>query len=405
MNSMRCVRHLFLTLLILAVSGCSSASAGKDSPPPPPRPFDEEISFIEDLRGVRFIEEVAHTEIRRADLRDFLRDTFARDLSISTDDYFDVLTALHLIEDEPQDPLETLLDLYMSQVLAFYDPIEDMMYSIDEAPETGGVMMTAAFERAVTIHELVHALQDQSFGAGERLSSRSDDWDRSLAYHALIEGEATLVMLAALVADLGGSLDQALEDDQIVTALGEAAAANLAQDAAPAYFIESLKFPYVEGLAYAIELYREGGWEALERAHASPPGSTEEIYDGEPPAGVEPLGVSDALFETTLGEFHWRYLLGESAADAWEADRVAFVRGASGVNVIAVTRWSSAGAAATFADLYERFLKSEGRAPVIRVEEESVLVVYGPDRDVLERLLEHRLNQEVSGMKGSNGDD
>lgn len=402
---MRCVRHLLSAFIILTVSGCSSTAAGNDSAGLTPRPFDEEIRFIEELRDVRFDGPVAHTEIRRDDLREFLRDSFARDLSISTEDYFDVLRALHLIEDDPRDPLETLLDLYVSQVLAFYDPIEDVMYSIDEAPEGGGVMITAAFERAVTIHELVHVLQDRSFDAGERLSAISGEWDQSLAYHALVEGEATLVMLAALVADLGGSLDQALEDDQIITALGEAAAIDLARNAAPPYFVESLKFPYVDGLTYAIELYREGGWEALRRAHASPPGSTEEVYDGESPGPLTPLGVPNAILETTLGEFHWRYLLDPETADGWESDRVAFVRGSEGVNVLAVTRWSSHRAASTFADHYGHFLESKGRRPLIRAADETVVVVYGPDRDVCEGMLEYGLNGKQTEMEESNGDD
>ncbi len=287
----RWCRNFFGTLLILAGVLVSVAASGQPTEDPGVRDFDEEITFIETLRGVEFPDVVVHRQIRRSELKEYLRSTFSRDLSVSEQDYFDVLRTLHLIDEEPADPLEVLLDLYVSQVLAFYDPIEDVFYSIDEPPPGAPALMTAAFQRAVTIHELVHVLQDQKFGAGDVLVETMDDWDKSLAYHSLIEGEATLVMLDVLLGDLGGSLDEALEDDQIVTALGEAAALDLAGDDVPAYFVESLKFPYIEGLAYAIDLYRRGGWKALELAHHSPPGSSEEILDGEKPDTIEPLGI------------------------------------------------------------------------------------------------------------------
>lgn len=392
---MRRCRNLPLFFVILWVFLCPVASAEQGDAVAAARPFEDEIQFIEELRGLKFPTGMIHREIRRADLRDYLRETFARDLSLSEQDYFDSLRVLHLLGPEPADPLETLLDLYVSQVLAFYDPIEDTFYSIDEAPEGSSALMTAAFERAVTIHELVHALQDHSFGAGETLSAIVDDWDRSLAYHALIEGEATLVMLAVLLENLGGSLDQALADDQIIAALGEAAAMDLSQDGAPAYFIESLKFPYVQGLAYAIRLYREGGWSALERAHRSPPVSAAEIYDRREPGSISPIAHEPSLMETTLGEFHWRFLLGSDVASSWLSDRVAVVRGDGGLHVLAVTRWRSSGGATRFADAYEKFLRAAGREPLIHVEDESVIVAYGPDQELSESMMEHGLNRQV----------
>lgn len=391
-----------IPVIVILLGSISSSVAYADEPVAnePERPFSEEIRYIETLRGVTFSGDVIHREIRRSDLREYLRGAFARDLSISEEDYFEILRSLHLIDQEPRNPLDSLLDLYVGQVLAFYDPVENVMYSIDEVPEESPVM-TAAFERAVTIHELMHALQDQRFDAGETIEASVDHWDRSLAYHALIEGEATLVMLAVLIEDLGGSLEEALADDQILVALGEAASIGMVSEETPAYFVESLKFPYVQGLAYVIGLFREGGWTAVNQAHESPPSSTEQIYDHQMPGSIAPILFPGALLETTLGEFHWRFLLGEDVADGWDADRVALVRGPEGLNVIAVTEWDSNDAAVTFAERYESFLVSRGRKPLLRVSETSVTVVYGPDRGVRDRLVERRLNQEALGDGGT----
>lgn len=393
---MRRCRDRSVIFVILGLLLCPFASAGEGDQPSAAGLFEQEIAVIEELRGIEFPSGMIHREIRRADLKKFLRTAFARDLSLSERDYFDSLRALHLLDRESEDPLETLLDLYVSQVLAFYDPVDDIFYSIDEAPQGSPVVMTEAFERAVTIHELVHALQDHSFGAGETISATVDDWDRSLAYHTLVEGEATLVMLAVLIDGLGGSLDQALADDQIIAALGEAAAMELDEEEAPAYFIESLKFPYVEGLAYAIRLYREGGWDALEQAHRTPPLSAAQIYDDEAPDRVETIGIRESVMETTMGEFHWRFLLGDETASEWVADRVAIIRGEQGLNVLAVTKWSSARAAAGFADAYGAFLRTKGREPLVHVDSQSVIVVYGPDQELSEALMEHGLNRHAA---------
>ncbi len=95
------------------------------------------------------------------------------------------------------------------------------------------------------------------------------------------------------------------------------------------------KRQYREGARWAVALYAEGGWEALNRAYARLPCSTEQILhpqkylDGEPP---QPLALPDLgaalgegwerLRHDTLGE----WLLGlhlsahlEDATTAWEA--------------------------------------------------------------------------------------
>lgn len=382
-----------LVSVALAATGVAAEEPGAH---PPPRPFEEEITFIETLRGLELPEIVEHRTIPRDELKEHLRAAWARDLPMDDSDYFAVLRALHLIEEATDDPLEVLLDLYVSQVLAFYDPIEDLLYSIEEAPDSELGIMNATFQRAVMIHELVHAMQDQIFDAGTRLSERVDDWDRSLAYHALIEGEATLVMLAVVIEDLGGSLDEILSDDDVLEGFAEAAAIDLSQEGTPAYFVESLKFPYVDGLTYAIAAYREGGWDTLARAHQAPPSSTEEIYDGElPKKWVEPIEHEKALIETTLGEFHWRFLLGEDVADGWEADRVAVVRSAHGLHVLAATLWDSEANASRFQSAYREFLERRGHTPAVHRTGTSVIVAYGPDDALVADFVERRLNRDL----------
>src|SRR5580765_8937841 len=123
---------------------------------------------VENLRGLRFLHGVAHQEIDRSELRDRLREQMSKTMPYSTDDFALILQALQLVDaGKGSDLVGSLLKLYESQVLAFYDPLSHTYYSLrdvaTQAKELGNEVNMAD---AVEIHELTHALQDQRFGAG-----------------------------------------------------------------------------------------------------------------------------------------------------------------------------------------------------------------------------------------------
>ena len=75
--------------------------------------------------------------------------------------------------------------------------------------------------------------REQHVHDGGRVQSNADgeaalrrDTDGELAYHALLEGEATLVMLDYLLSKSGQSFDEAVKSDFLINALGGAAAAD-----------------------------------------------------------------------------------------------------------------------------------------------------------------------------------
>jgi len=234
------------------------------------------------------------------------------------------------------------------------------------------------------MHELVHALQDQRFSASKRDKALQHDTDGELAYHALLEGEATLVMLDYLLSKSGQSFDEAVKSDFLINALGGAAAADKAVDpATPRYFVEALKFPYLEGVKLVADAYRRGGWKAIDRMHANPPRTTRELLHpaeywsrvarGEKgSAPFNPPTSKDLLTTERLGEFHWRYLVGDHA-EGWMDDRVTVKRDGS---VIAETRWESAEKAVSFRDAYVAFLRGRKIEPHVSTSGTSVTVAY-----------------------------
>jgi hypothetical protein len=195
----------------------------------------------------------------------------------------------------------------------------------------------AAALEPVLLHELVHAVQDQSVPLDE-LTDPALGNDRRTAAQAAIEGHATLVMMEYMMGQMGrGEVDLAAVPamaDQLRPALEAAREQYPALAAAPRVLQEGLLFPYLEGAGYVLAAWRQDDdrGAALE-GHL--PSSTEQVLDPARGLGTpvdEPLALTvevrggEILLEETLGMAELRILLDErvgepEAAKGWGGDR------------------------------------------------------------------------------------
>lgn len=352
----------------------------------------KQMETVERIRGLEFTEPVIGFEIDENELRERLRAMVAEQLPVDSDQYARVLAALHLIGEGTDDPINALLELYQGQVLAFYDPAIRRFYSVEGAG--GPLVELAGMEDVVIVHELVHALQDQRYDAGTILESRGDDWDSSLAYHALLEGEAMLVMLGS-VADI----DQIVSNDELLKMMGTLgpAAAALGLDDVPDYFIETMIFPYARGLEVMAKAYEDGGWSAIDSLYAAPPLSTSQLlhHDEPPPVAVDLPGVDGALVESTFGEFHWALLVGAGAAAGWRGDRFAVIEDGLKLTVIADTRWEDQDEAREFAEALEAALSGSEPFLEIVIDGSTVRTGWGASEEMIDTFVVRGLNLET----------
>jgi hypothetical protein len=232
----------FLTLAAALVLLTASAHAAS---------LETEMKTVERLRGLTFDHPVMQRTITRAELPKVLRAQMEKSLPYSPDDYALILRALQLVDAGSSDLVRTMLDLYQSQVLAFYDPLTHTYFALDAMPSAaGGLLDNDTMRESVVIHELTHALQDQRFHAGARDLALQKDTDGSLALHALMEGEATFVMLDYVLDHMGQKISDVLaspEALEMLTSSMSGADATI-DPGTPRYFAESLKFPFAEGL-------------------------------------------------------------------------------------------------------------------------------------------------------------
>jgi hypothetical protein len=380
----------FIATLFLVASAAHAAS------------LDADMKTVEKLRGLTFTHPVVSKTITRAELPKVLRAQMEKSLPYSPDDYALVLRALQLVDAGKTDLVGSMLDLYESQVLAFYDPLTHTYFAIDKLPSAAAAMGDSDMLReSVVIHELTHALQDQRFRAGARDLALQKDTDGGLAFHALLEGEATLVMIDYVLDRAGQKLDDVLGNPEVLSMLTSSlgAADKTIDSSTPRYFAESLKFPYAEGLKLVIDGYRRGGWKMVDRMDENPPRSTREVlhpaeYFTRLGATTAPAIAFDdksplphALTVEHLGEFHWRFLVGEAAA-GWIDDRVTVVQNVKcDPTVLVDTHWENADRAHAFRDAYAAFLRGRGLEPKIALDGVRVRAAYGADAKLMESFV------------------
>lgn len=188
-----------------------------------------------------------------------------------------------------------------------------------------------AFARAVLVHELTHALQDQRFNLLALAQRASRNADRSRALAALIEGDATRVELAYVTSR------PAVEQKQI--------RARYDYDPKPATFAANVRyFPYTFGRDFVTQLAETGGNPAVDAAFGAPPVSTAQVVQprlyaqGTLPIGVRPPQAAGPVVDGgTLGRFglamlstHGRRVLNAGASSAWLGDAYVTYRSGAG---------------------------------------------------------------------------
>jgi hypothetical protein len=376
-------------LLVLLASMAAFPAVADDT-------LDRDMKEVERIRHRAFNATVTSRTISREELPAQLKAQIEKSLPYSFGEYEQMLRALYLVDEPVDDLMKVLLALLQSQVLAYYDPDTDR-FTFVSTPPTGvaAAIPDDLFRDSVVMHGLVHAMQDQRVDLALLDRNLRDDWDGGLALHAVVEGEATLVMMAVMIEHAGLSLDDVVRSDAPMNAALAAVAATPVDSAgAPRYFVESLKFPYIEGLRFVMAAYRRGGWTAVDQLLVDPPRTTREILEPEryfSKASVRvpfvPKWPASAFPDARLGQAHWGMILG-TPVTGWVDDRV-LIRLDRSCNptVLVTTEWESIEAARAFASRYEKFLDNHSAAATVERRGATVVAAYGTDAAAIRTFL------------------
>ena len=315
---------------------------------------------IEEVTGLRFKADPKIEPRSREEVRAFLERRFREDLP--DEEIAGTRAAyrrLGLIPDT-LDLKAFMLDLLTEQVVGYYDPDTKVLYVVQEAPpEQVNIIIS---------HELVHALQDQYMSLDSLQLLRGDN-DRQVAAHAVIEGQATIVQIQAMLG--GADIATALPGgwDRVRDLIRESSSQMPVFATAPRIIQETLIFPYLSGAEFmrTFQQLRSG-----DTPYGNMPRSTEQImharaYFNEPdmPTRVTlpPPRVGRDRYQNNLGEFETRLFLYEHIRDqaaavrgaaGWDGDRYMVVQTPRGEALVWVTVWDSPVEAAEFSEILDR---------------------------------------------------
>jgi len=199
---------------------------------------------------------------------------------------------------------EYMLGLYKEQVEGWYDAHSKTVYLLDwVAPEV---------QKPVMAHELVHALQDQSYDLDKWLNVTKDSNDDTgqmiideerAARQSIIEGQAMVVLYDYQLTPTGQTVESAPElvDSMRASILEEDAGSLYGK--APIYLREALLFPYSYGTDFVVAVMKKRGKQAaFAGVLEKPPLDTHQIMEpGAYLAGEPQVQVKVAPLEKLLG--------------------------------------------------------------------------------------------------------
>ena len=266
---------------------------------------------------------------------------------------------------------EYVVQLLREQVAGYYEPKTKEFYLASWLPVSD--------QNRVIAHELVHALQDQHFDLRRFENWPKGDSDAELAAHALVEGEATVVMIEYEFDERGANLDRArlillansmIDQDSDTDPKTYPVLAN-----APKVLKENLQFPYLYGARFVGTLLKGRSWQTLDSVYKYLPSSSEQIMhpdrflSRDNPVKIDLADLGGVLGPDwkksdvdVNGEFGYLVALAEFippriarvAAAGWGGDGYALYekKGSGATLLVQYTTWDSEGDAREFFDAY-----------------------------------------------------
>lgn len=400
---------LFVGFLLNHFMVFPAPSASPTAPPLDVKTLEESVS---QLRELPLKEEIPWRLLTPEEMQSELKKSLEEDLASEDLDASEkVLRFLGLYEGS-KDLKQTLSELLEEQVYGFYDQETKELAVLQKSQKI------TAMERMALVHEIVHGLQDQNFDLSNYMPPKLEGDDDSLtAAQCLYEGDASWTSLLYVQKNFNplSDLGLALESFQ--------ASGNQIKDVPP-YLVESLLFPYQEGLAFVRYLYEQGGFDSVNEAFLHPPSSSEQIIHPEKYLAKEepqdiifplPYALSDwtTVRQNTLGEFDFRFLFREvlseeealNASAGWAGSHYLYAEKGTDKAFILVSQWDSVKDAQEAYFGLEAYLKGrfsfapenygqgslytgENEAAIIYPEKTKIYLIFAPSGGMSKDLLE-----------------
>ena len=329
------------------------------------------VQSLSEISGLTEEHAVPYGTMSKKQLRHFLRKRIKK--TLKPDEIRADELALKMFGLVPQsfDLKKSTIDLLTEQAAAFYDYDEKKLFLLEGS--------SIADETTTLAHELSHALADQHFDLNRFMDESPADDDENLAHSAVVEGQASWLMIAYDLAEDGKPPTPTAEMLRSVEDSDDTSATDYpVLKASPLYIQQSLLFPYTEGTRFFDAIYKKVGKQAFSMVFTQPPLASSQILHPDRyfahvkpaiPDLPKPLGADQKeITDGSLGEFDHRMLLWQYVGLAQATSLAPHLRGAQ-FRVSAaknnkpvltyVSEWDSEPSASDFFAAYKKILRSK----------------------------------------------
>jgi hypothetical protein len=354
----------------------------------PKLPTAEEINVVlnelSEITGFRIRKQLPFALITRDQVNQYLKEQIQQ--SVKPDEIRAEETTLKKFGFAPADfdLKQTTIDLLTEQAAAFYDFKRKKLFISDWA--------TVNMRDVALIHELAHALADQNFPIQKFTNKGADNSESSLAREAVVEGQASWLMLEVGARRSGRTLADPQTAREFLETAGDAQTGEYPVfNKAPLYLRRTLMFPYDEGEKFQQAVFLRDGKPAFGRVFRDPPISTTQIEHPDRYFEHTPLSSPDlpkavkhakAFVEGAMGELETRILL-EQYVNAETAEslgpklkgadyRVDETKPSHRMTLVYASEWADEDAASRYYEAYQKVLRGKWKS--VEVTSES------PDR-------------------------
>ncbi len=358
-----------MRLLALLLCGLHLFAA---EPAPPAAEVDRILGELSDMTGFPVRKRVESEVITKANVNEFLKQRMkeaVKPKELRAEEL--TLKAFGLVPRDFNLGASTV-ELLTEQAAAYYDFQRKKLFLTDWGSSSMG--------EAALVHELAHALADQSFNLG-RFLKRSESDEGAAALSAVMEGQATWLMTEYGLKKNGQSL---ATSGEMLRGGGPASGSFPVFDNSPLYLRETLVFPYTAGLRFQHAVYERMGKAAFREVFTNPPVSTQQILHPEKyfarvkptepalPKHPLPRGLK-TLVEGMVGEFDHSILLeqyagraeSEAIAPRWRGGRFKLSEKGSQIVLLYASEWENADAARKYFEAYRKVLSGKWKSMTV----------------------------------------
>jgi hypothetical protein len=361
-----------VALSLLSISLVAGARKEKDAAF---SQIDSIVKTLSEITGLTEKHAVPYGRMSKTELRKFLNKRIKKTLK-PNEIYADELS-LKMFGLVPQDfdLKKSTIDLLTEQAAAFYDYDEKKLFMLEDS--------SFSAETTTLAHELSHALADQYFSLDKFMDDAPANDDENLAHTAVVEGQASWLMIAFEMKQAG---QKPLPTPEMVKSVADTSESSMADypvlKNSPLYIQESLLFPYSEGTKFFDAVYKKMGQEAFSAVFKDPPVDSAQImhpqkyFSHQKPSKPDLPKFTTSLklreiTEGSMGEFDHSILLRQYLGDLRAAEFSGHLLGGQfqiwqpgkekHAILVYASQWDSASSAAAYFAAYKKVLHSKWR--------------------------------------------